>query len=214
MIEGRGPSTPSSMQWGTLTVVGAIMVIYFEGFHEIARALIGGFGSPWTAVALAVVASMIGALPLIALVPITRLPHWWWSESLPFARAQRGECPDCGYPAPRYPCPECGGDGNLVKQPLIIGLEVGRAIALAAVAMTIGILIAEARIRLDERRFLEEVRSVAASGGTRHERPRAGWGGFTNLEFEASAGLSARPPFTTTLIPGLYEHARPFRSRR
>lgn len=197
MIEGRGPSTPTGMHWGALIFVGTIMVIYFEGFHEIARALIGGFGSPWTAISLAVLASMIGALPLIALVPLTRLPNWWWSEGLPFARAQRGECPDCGYPAPRYPCPECGGDGNLVKQPLVIGLEVGRVITLAAVAMTIGIVIAEVRVRLDERRFMAEAQAMQAAGGGRYERPRAGWGGFTNLEFTGETSLRplrSQPP--------------------
>lgn len=213
MIEGRGPTAPGSMRWGALAFVGVIMVIYFEGLHETARALIGGFGSPWTAVAVAVVVSMIGALPLVALVPITRLPNWWWTEGLPFARAQRGECPDCGYPAPRYPCPECGGDGNLSKQPLIIGLEVGRSLALATISMTIGIVIAEVRVRVDEDRFMDEAQALVATGGGRFVRPRAGWGGFTNLVYEASTGFAAPPPYTTTLIPGLHAHTRSVRPR-
>jgi hypothetical protein len=213
MIDGERPAAPRGVHWTALAVVGGVMVVYFEGFHEIARALVGGFGSAGTSVSVAVVATMIGALPLVALIPITRLPTWWWTEGLPFARAQRGECPDCGYPAQRYPCPECGGDGNLVKQPLVIGLEVGRAISLVAIAMLAGILIAEWRVRTDEARFVEEARAIVATGGSRHERPRAGWGGFTSLEFDAAQGYTARPPFTSTLIPGLHAHERPVKPR-
>jgi hypothetical protein len=211
MIGGQGPSAPASVQWFAITAVGVIMALYFEALHEISRALVGGFGSPGTSVCLAVVATSIGALPLVALVPVTRLPNWWWTEGLPFARVQRGECPDCGYPAQRYPCPECGGDGNLAVQPLVIGLEVGRALRLVAVAMVAGIVVAEWRVRADERRFIEEVRAV---GSSRTERPRAGWGGFTNLIHDSAAGFSAPPPFTTTLIPGLHEHERPVRNTR
>ena len=213
MIGGRGPSAPEGVQWLAIGVVGSIMALYFEGLHEIARALVGGFGSPGTSVSLSVVATGIGALPLIALIPVTRLPNWWWSEGLPFARAQRGECPDCGYPAQRYPCPECGGDGNLALQPLVIGLEVGRALRLVAIAMVAGILVAEWRVRRDEARFVDEIRGIGAASATRHERPRAGWGGFTNLVHDPAAGFSAPPPFSTTLVPGLRRHDRPVKPR-
>jgi hypothetical protein len=214
MIDDRAPSAPASVQWLAIGIVGGVMVIYFEACHEIARALIGGFGSPGTAVCSAVVATSIGALPLVALIPLTRLPNWWWSEGLPYARVQRGECPDCGYPAERYPCPECGGDGNLALQPLVIGLEVGRALRLVAIALALGIVLAEWRIRNDESDFVTETQAVGTVFARKHERPRAGWGGFAHLIHEPDAGFSAPPPYTTTLIPGLKQHERPVRSPR
>ena len=211
MIEGRAPTAPRGITWLAVVAVGALMIAYFEALHEIARAMAGGFGSPASVVCLAVAATTVGSLPLLALIPITRLPAWWWGERVPFVRAQRGQCPDCGYSAPRYPCPECGGDGNLALRPLIVGLEVGWVLRIVVVTLVIGITCAEWRVRHDESRFIEEVRMLAPAGPVHRERPRAGWGHFTNLEYDSADGFRAPAPFTMRLIPGLRQNDRAVR---
>ena len=203
MIGGRTPPTPG---WATAAhafLLGAAVWGYFVAFHEIARALVGGFGSPPTEVALAVVGSLIGALPLLALLPIALLPRWWFGFRLPERRLAAAKCPDCAYPCREFPCPECGGDGRVTRLELftrgpIVALLIG-----AAAMFTLAITWAEFRVRQDEALFQRQVEIRVASGQREpFARPREGWGSFATLRYDPASGFDAPPPFDHPRIPG------------
>ena len=78
MIEGRAPAAPRGITWLAVVAVGALMIAYFEALQEIARAMAGGFGSPASVVCLAVAATTVGSLPLLALMQVQlRLSCLW-----------------------------------------------------------------------------------------------------------------------------------------
>jgi hypothetical protein len=70
MIAGRAPSMPNWVAMLCGWWLGVALWGYFVAFHEMARALVGGFGSPGTSVAYAIAGSIVGALPLLALLPV------------------------------------------------------------------------------------------------------------------------------------------------
>jgi hypothetical protein len=183
--------------------LGAIATLYCIAFHEIARALVGGFGSPPLRVATAIAGSMIGMLPLLTLVPLTLLPAWWFGRGLPERRRMRRHCPDCGYPGDRFPCPECGGDGTVAPRELFTRTGLVRVLALAALIFVVGVAWAEVRVRRDEARFRSEVEGLLARDVRESlARPREGWGSFAILRYDPALGFSAPPPFDHERIPG------------
>ena len=86
MIAGRAPSMPNWVAMLCGWWLGAALWGYFVAFHEMARALVGGFGSPGTSVAYAIAGSIVGALPLLALLPVSPLPCGWFGRRAPERR--------------------------------------------------------------------------------------------------------------------------------
>jgi hypothetical protein len=203
VIDGRPPRTPAWMSLAAGITLGAGTMLYFIAFHEMSRGLVGGFGSPLPTVALAVAGSCIGALPLLALLPIALLPAWWCGRGLPERRRRCGACPDCGYPGSRFPCPECGGDGAVAPLELFSRTALVRALALASMLFAGSVIWAEVRVRGDETRFRQEVDALLARDIRENlARPRAGWGSFAILRYDPATGFSAPPPFDHERIPG------------
>jgi len=201
---------PGWISMATGIVLGAAAMLYFIAFHEIARALVGGFGSPGTSVADAIAGTIVGALPLLALLPLALLPAWWFGRGLPERRRSRGLCPDCGYPGQRFPCPECGGDGTVAPRELFTRTGLLRALVLAAVMFAVSVLWAEVRVRNDESRFRMEIEALIARDVREHlARPRDGWGSFALLQYDPATGFSAPPPFDHDRIPGWRPAGRP-----
>lgn len=191
-------------------VLGAAAMLYFIAFHEIARALVGGFGSPPLRVMTAIAGSMVGALPLLALLPLAMLPAWWFGRGLPERRRSAGLCPDCGYPGRRFPCPECGGDGAVAPRELFTRTGLLRALTIAGLIFVAAVLWAEVRVRSDESRFRLEVEALLARDVRENlARPRDGWGSFALLRYDPALGFSAPPPFDHDRIPGWRPGGRP-----
>lgn len=210
MIAGRAPSMPPwvAMLYGWW--LGAALWTYFVAFHQIARALVGGFGSPATSVAFAVAGSIIGALPLLALLPVALLPRWWFGRRVPERRKADGRCPDCGYPAAGFPCPECGGDGSVAELELFSRRPIAWLLTGAAVMFVLALAWAEFRVRRDESQFRSEVDQRVASGLPEpFTRPRADWGSFAALQYDPASGFQAPPPFDHPRIPGWRSIERP-----
>jgi len=192
--------------WVTMAagvVLGAAATLYCIAFHEIARALVGGFGSPPLQVLTAIAGSMVGVLPLLTLVPLALLPAWWFGRGLPERRRTQRRCPDCAYPCDRFPCPECGGDGTVAPRELFTRTGLTRVLALGALIFAISVVWAEVRIRRDERLFRLEVdRLLALDVRESLARPREGWGSFAILRYDPALGFSAPQPFDHERIPG------------
>ena len=210
MIAGRAPSMPHWVAmlcgWG----LGAALWTYFVAFHEIARALVGGFGSPASSVAYAIAGSIVGALPLLALLPVALLPRWWFGRRVPERRKAERRCPDCGYQASGFPCPECGGDGLVAELDLFARRPITWLLAGAAVMFVLALAWAEFRVRRDESSFRSEVEQRVAAGLREpHTRPRADWGSFAMLQYDPAGGFDAPPPFDHPRIPGWRSIERP-----
>ena len=183
--------------------LGATAMLYCIAFHEISRALVGGFGSPPVRVLAAVAGSLVGMLPLLTLVPLALLPAWWFGRGLPERRRSQVRCPDCAYPGDRFPCPECGGDGAVAPRELFTRTGLIRVLALAAGIFVVSVVWAEVRIRRDEARFRLEVDGLLARDVREAlARPREGWGSFAILRYDPALGFSAPPPFDHDRIPG------------
>lgn len=203
MIAGRPPAIPAMITGILAFAIGGAVWQYFVAFHEMARGLVGTFGSPMTSVLLSAVGTLLGALPLLALVPLALLPRWWFGRGLPERRRADGRCPDCAYPCTRFPCPECGGDGTVAPLDLFTPRAIRGVLLVAALLMAGGILQAEWRVRRDESRFLADVEGMVARGERRPlARPRAGWASFALLKWDAAEGFAAPPPFEYPRIPG------------
>ena len=195
-------------------VLSGLLGGYFMAAHEVSRALVGGFDASAGTMAIAVIGTAVAGLPLVALLPIALMPAWWWSRRLPALRAERSQCPDCGYPTHTFPCPECGGAGRVPSQELFTRAGVMRFLMLAAGCLVVGVALAEWRIRRDETAFLTEANSQHAAGQTRLARPRAGWGSFASLRWDLGEGFTAPPPFEDPRIPGWRAVGRPAPDRR
>jgi len=203
MIHGQSPRPPMPAAIGVPLAVGALMVTVFAVFHQITRGLAGGFGSPWTSVTLACVGTATGGLMLLPLLPLLRLPWWWWARGLPLQRQARGCCPDCGYHGVPTPCAECGGDGRVATMELLSWRSATLFTLLLLAAMAAGVLAAETRVRADERTFLAEVHRLTAGGHLRpHARARVAPASFATLQYDPAEGFTAPPPFDTPRIPG------------
>ncbi len=202
MITDRPPSGPPTARLAWSLLLAALLAGYFVAAHEMSRSLVGGFGSPAGSVLTALVGTLVGALPLVAVLPIALMPDWWWTRRLPAVRFQRGQCPDCGYTTSTFACPECGGDGRVPPQELFTRSGILRFLLLALVSVTVGTLLAEWRIRGDESAFMGEAASQHAAGQSRVSRPRAGWGSFATLRWDPAEGFTAPPPFEDPRIPG------------
>jgi len=203
MIDGRTPPVPGWAVTAHGLLLGTAVWGYFVAFHEIARALVGGFGSPATSVALAVAGSVVGALPLLAMLPIALLPRWWFGHRLPERRLDGGACPDCGYPGRAFPCPECGGDGVVARMELFARGPVWRMLLAATALFVLALAWAEFRVRRDEALFRRQVEARVAAGQREpFARTREGWGSFASLRYDPAAGFDAPPPFDHPRIPG------------
>ena len=108
------------------------------------RAIAKSVSAGWGVAALAVAGSMVGALPLLAMLPIALLPRWWFGHRLPQRRVASARCPDCGYPGSTHPCPECGGDGTVAR------LELFARRPIAVQLLAAGILFALQRLDPEE----------------------------------------------------------------
>jgi hypothetical protein len=203
MIHGQPPRPPLPAAIGVPLAVGALMVAIFAVFHQITRGLVGVFGSPWTSVALACVGTAAGGLMLLPLLPVLRLPWWWWARGLPLQRKAAGRCPDCGYHGVPEPCAECGGDGRVAVMELLSWRSAILFTLLLLATMAAGVLSAETRVRVDERDFVAEVNRLTAGGHLRpHARARASPCAFATLQYDPAEGFLAPPPFDTPRIPG------------
>lgn len=210
MIAGRAPSMPNWVAMLCGLWLGMALWGYFVAFHEMARALVGGFGSPGTSVAYAIAGSIVGALPLLALLPVALLPRWWFGRRVPERRKADKRCPDCGYPDSGFPCPECGGDGTIAELELFARRPIVWLLVGAAVMFVLAVAWAEFRIRQDESRFRSDVdQRVAAGLREAVIRPRAGWGAFATLQYDPASGFDAPPPFDHPRIPGWRSTERP-----
>ena len=212
MIAGRAPGVPNwvAMLYGWF--LGTALWGYFVAFHQISRALVGGFGSPGTSVTYAIAGSIIGALPLLALLPVALLPRWWFGRRVPERRKADKRCPDCGYRESGFPCPECGGDGSVAELDLFARRPITWLLVGAAVMFVLAVAWAEFRIRLDESRFRQEVdQRIAAGLREAFSRPRADWGSFATLQFDPASGFDAPPPFDHPRITGWRSIERPAR---
>lgn len=210
MIDGRTPPVPAWARVAHASLLGAGIWGYFVAFHEIARALVGGFGSPTFDVALAVAGSMVGALPLLAMLPIALLPRWWFGHRLPQRRVASARCPDCGYPGSTHPCPECGGDGTVARLELFARRPIAVQLLAAGILFAVAIAWAEFRVRRDEALFRRQVDArVAAGQREAFSRPREGWGSFATLRYDPARGFEAPPPFDHPRIPGWRPAGRP-----
>ncbi len=210
MIQGRGPRVPAAptLVWGLF--LGVAVWGYFVAFHQMSRALVGGFGSPVSAVVLSVVGTAMGALPLLALLPVALLPRWWFGRRLPERRTASGRCPDCGYPRTSFPCPECGGDGEVAAFDPFTRRRVGRLVLTTAGVFALGVGWAEFRVRHDETLFRREVEARVAAGVREpFSRPRDGWGSFATLRYDPAGGFDAPAPFDHPRIPGWRPAGRP-----
>lgn len=210
MIDGRTPPVPG---WAVTThglFLGTAVWGYFVAFHEIARALVGGFGSATIDVACAAAGTFVGALPLLALLPIALLPRWWFGHRLPERRRTDSRCPDCAYPCAAFPCPECGGDGQVAPLELFARGPITNLLLVTAALLAIAIAWAELRLRRDEALFREQVETRVAAGQREPwSRPRAGWGAFASLRYDPASGFDAPPPFDHPRIPGWRATGRP-----
>lgn len=210
MIGGRTPPIPA---WAAAVhgfLLGAAVWGYFVAFHEIARALVGGFGSPPGDVALALAGSAIGSLPLLAMLPIALLPRWWFGHRLPARRLAASRCPDCAYPGRTVPCPECGGDGVVARMDLFARGPVVALLVGASCLFVLAITWVEFRVRRDESVFRQQVEARVAAGQREpFTRARAGWGSFATLHYDPASGFDAPPPFEHPRIPGWRAAGRP-----
>lgn len=210
MISGRTPAVPGWAAVAHGLLLGTAVWGYFVAFHEIARALVGGFGSAALDVAFAVMGSFVGALPLLALLPIALLPRWWFGHRVPARRLVASKCPDCAYPCASFPCPECGGDGRVARLELFARGPITALLLGATLLFTLAIAWAEFRVRRDEARFREQVElRVAAGQREPFSRPREGWGSFALLVYDPATGFDAPPPFDHPRIPGWRAARRP-----
>lgn len=210
MIGGRTPPVPGWAVAAHALLLGISVWGYFVAFHGISRALVGGFGSSTIDVALAVVGSLVGALPLLALLPIALLPRWWFGHRLPERRLAASRCPDCAYPCPAFPCPECGGDGRVAHLELFERRAILALLISGATLFSLAVVWAEFRIRRDEALFRRQVEARIAAGQREpFSRPRDGWGSFAVLMHDPATGFDAPPPFDHPRIPGWRAAARP-----
>jgi hypothetical protein len=191
-------------------LIGSAVWGYFVACHQIARALVGGFDSPGTSVAWAVMGSIVGALPLIALLPVALLPQWWFGRRQPERRVAAARCPDCGYPRTAFPCPECGGDGRVAPLDLFARRPIAWLLSGTTVVFVLAVWWAEFRIHRDESAFRQEIDQRLAAGLREpFSRPRAEWGSFATLHYDPASGFSAPPPFDHHRIPGWRATGRP-----
>ena len=210
MMHGRAPRIPPGIAIAHALVLVAATWGYFVAFHQMSRALVGGFGSPISSVTLAIVGTIVGALPLLVLLPVALLPRWWFARRRPERRIAQGQCPDCGYRVTRFPCPECGGDGSLCDFDLLDRRPLAWMLAALALVLALAVAWAEFRVRLDESRFRQEVQ-VRLAAGTREpvSRAREGWGAFASMHHDPASGFDAPPPFDHPRIPGWRPLGRP-----
>lgn len=210
MIQGRAPRAPVRIAIAHALLLALAVWGYFVAFHQMSRALVGGFGSPAPTVTLAVIGTAVGALPLLALLPLALLPRWWFGRRRPERRRGESRCPDCGYQGETFPCPECGGDGVVAPFDLFDRRPLAAVLALTALLFTLGVGWAEFRVRLDEARFRHEV-DLRLAAGLREplSRPREGWGSFGSLLYDPATGFDAPPPFDHPRIPGWRPASRP-----
>ena len=210
MITGRSPRVPNWAAALHACLLGVALWGYFVAFHQMSRALVGGFDSPTTSVVWAIAGSIVGALPLLVMLPVALLPRWWFGRRVPERRLAAGQCPDCGYPCRKFACPECGGDGTIAPLDLFARRPIAWLLAGSALLFTLAVCWAEFRIRLDESRFRREVEARVAAGQREPmARPRAGWGSFATLRFDPATGFDAPPPFDHPRIPGWRAPGRP-----
>lgn len=203
MIHGRAPRVPMPVAVAHALLLALATWAYFVAFHQMSRALVGGFGSPASTVVLATVGTLMGALPLLALLPVALLPRWWFGRRRPERRIERSQCPDCGYPAARFPCPECGGDGATSDFDLFDRRPLARMLLALAAVFALAVAWAEFHVRLDEARFRQEVDARLAAGVREPmSRDREGWGAFGSLLYDPASGFAAPPPFEHPRIPG------------
>jgi hypothetical protein len=232
-----------------------VWAAYLALAYMVARGTAGGWSGVGT-VLLGVTGALGATIFLLPLVPLLDA-----EEVVRATRAgrhfARGECPACGQPrapgADSGPCAECGAGagagsgadpcaecGTVFTKPapwVPSWKTAGRFAVVLAVALVLGIVAGEWRLRADEADFLAEAPARAAAVGALGAVPARGAAGRTSARASDSAGgtsveweryrpwpadfsllryesdgrapkFSAPPPFEFERIPG-WQPSRP-----
>jgi hypothetical protein len=227
--------------WGWWWRAGMCLVwaTYLALAYMVARGTAGGWSGVGT-VLLGVTGALGATIFLLPLVPLLDA-----EEVVRATRAgrrfARGECPACGQPrapgtesgagagAGADPCAECGAAFSKPSPWIPSWTTAGRFAVVLAVALVLGVVAGEWRLRADEADFRAEAPGLAATvgsllvvgspaGGTSAGDTSVSWeryrrwpADFSLLRYESDGRapkFSAPPPFEFERIPG-WQPSRP-----
>jgi hypothetical protein len=177
---------PSGANAVAFALLFALSAAFLFASYCMSRALIGGFGAGPGAIALAVAATAAASIFLWWLAPFADFAEIFWLHLPADRRAQRGECPHCGYPhGGRATCNECGEETAPLAAWTRSPRPVRRMARILVPALILGAVAGELWMRLDEARFRRE----CEVGVGPHARARAFPTGFARMWSDESGTL-------------------------
>jgi len=205
-----------------------VWAAYLALAYMVARGTAGGWSGVGT-VLLGVTGALGATIFLLPLVPLLDA-----EEVVRATRAgrhfARGECPACGQPrapgADSGPCAECGAAFSKPAPWVPNWTTAGRFAVVLAVALVLGIVAGEWRLRTDEADFRAEAPARAVAVAALGVTPAGGPAGGSSVEWERyrpwpadfallryesdgrARNFSAPPPFEFERIPG-WQPSRP-----
>ncbi|MEC8320641.1 MAG: hypothetical protein VX726_00145 [Planctomycetota bacterium] len=186
----RVPLWASVLGW---VVALAFLAFYFFAVHVCLRALVPSFGFDFKAFATATFGTVVMSGFVIWLVSLAELPEMWFIHRRPRRLLARGCCPNCGQlrgPDVESRCAECGVDPASIPPPYGMSWSAVRRFMVAMViGLVLGMAAAEASILVDERRMIEESRTLGRDEWT---FGRAWPATFGRVDWTADGGFKPR----------------------
>ena len=140
-----------------------MLSVYCFTTYALIRPLFGTVGFDVTIVLKSMLAVGVLGIFVLWLAPMTQMPSIIHQHVTPARRFRRGACPGCGYPSadqiPAGQCPECGAAFLEPPEWRLRGGVVMSFLMLFATAVLVGTTVAETRLLVDERQWLQDCSS-------------------------------------------------------
>ena len=179
------------------------MTVFAFAAYSLIRPLFGTFGfEPGTTMKSAGAVLALGIF-VVWLIPMVDLHIAIFEHVVPGRRFKQGRCPECGHP--RSPgqetsyCSECGGRNRNPESWRLTKRTVFSFLIWMLVGLFLGSCIAETRLSIDEREWIQECRTLEGMSedalGFR-TRKRSWPSSYSELYYRSDRGAYAEPLVT------------------
>jgi hypothetical protein len=184
----RASNTANAIAFGLLFALSAAFLFVS---YCMARGLISGFGLDYGVIATAVIATAFASIFLWWLVPFADSGEILSLHLPADRRANRGQCPYCGYPhESRAVCNECGAATAPLPPWVLSARPVRRMAVILLAAMAVGCTAGEWWCRVDESRFEAESTTIP---NRPYSRARAFPSSFAKMTVDKAGKFTSEP---------------------